>query len=235
MATEPHAVEILELRKLTVQQQNAIDLLVTGCSDREVAEKVGVNRSTITRWRLYHPAFRAELNAQRAALWSIAKEKLRSLILDAVDLLTEEMSNPEDEHRIEIALALIKMVKLGEHLEPQGLMNARDIIEKEAKIDPMERLKNPTEYELEIYERETQAALNDTDVDTIHELMKAQEERNRAEDKARRKMSREAKRTCNLSPRDTKTPGEPPSLQDYDEVTSGEASEFTEGKKNLRT
>lgn len=45
MATETHAIEIVDLRKLTIQQRNAVDKLVTGCSNRESAEAVGVDRS----------------------------------------------------------------------------------------------------------------------------------------------------------------------------------------------
>jgi hypothetical protein len=57
MATETHFLEPVDFRRLNVQQLNAIDLLVTGCSDWEVAEKMGVDRNTVTRWRNYHPAF----------------------------------------------------------------------------------------------------------------------------------------------------------------------------------
>jgi hypothetical protein len=45
-----------------VQQENAIDLLVTGATDREAAESVKVHRVTVTKWRNYDPAFAAELN-----------------------------------------------------------------------------------------------------------------------------------------------------------------------------
>jgi len=44
-------------QKLSVEQLNAIDLLVTGKTDQEVADLVGVSRSTVTFWRLYNPTF----------------------------------------------------------------------------------------------------------------------------------------------------------------------------------
>lgn len=43
-------------RKLSVKQENAIDMLVTGGTDSEVAAAVGVHRVTVTRWRLYDPS-----------------------------------------------------------------------------------------------------------------------------------------------------------------------------------
>ena len=103
MATEAHILEQIDLRRLSIQQLNAIDLLVTGSSDA-VAEKVGVDRSTVTRWRLYHPAFVAELNTQREALWGVAKEKLSSLIPEAVDAVAEAMRDRSNPNRVRYAL-----------------------------------------------------------------------------------------------------------------------------------
>lgn len=36
---------------LTIEQRNAIDLLVTGKTDTETADSVGVHRVTVTKWR----------------------------------------------------------------------------------------------------------------------------------------------------------------------------------------
>lgn len=170
MATETHNIELVDLRKLTIQQQNAIDLLISGSSDREAAQQVGVDRSTITRWRLYHPAFQAKLNAQREAVWGIAKEKLRSLLSQAVDLLAERMNSPtvEDADRIRIALDVLKLVKLGENMAPHGLTDAETIINKAAKRDPLSTFHNASEFEIEAYEIEVQAALNDIDEGAIY-------------------------------------------------------------------
>jgi FixJ family two-component response regulator len=46
-------------RQLTVKQENVIDMLVVGANDSEVAQAVGVNRVTVSRWRLYSPQFQA--------------------------------------------------------------------------------------------------------------------------------------------------------------------------------
>ncbi|MBT2729196.1 helix-turn-helix domain-containing protein [Bacillus sp. ISL-75] len=45
---------------LTVEQYNAIDLLITGKSDQETADIIGVNRVTVTKWRNYDLHFRAD-------------------------------------------------------------------------------------------------------------------------------------------------------------------------------
>ena len=57
-----------EAPKLTPEQLNAIDLLILGKTDREVAEAVGVRRETVTKWHK-NPFFIAELNVKREELW----------------------------------------------------------------------------------------------------------------------------------------------------------------------
>lgn len=54
---------------LTIEQLNAIDVLITGKSDQAVADAVGVSRPTVTSWRLYDPYFQAELNKRRRETW----------------------------------------------------------------------------------------------------------------------------------------------------------------------
>jgi hypothetical protein len=177
----------MDLRKLTVQQANAIDLLVTGCSDREAAEAVGVTRSTVTRWRLYHPAFQAELNAQRAALWGAAKEKLRSLIPEAVDVIANAIRDPANDDRAKLALDLIKSVKASEDLDSYGSTEADEIIEKAAARSPFSTLTAPSAWDIRVRESELQARLNGMTVAELSALIDDAE-------KARKKAKREARK-----------------------------------------
>ena len=57
-------------RQLSIEQQNAIDHLLQGKSDRATAEAVGVSRQRVWEWRNHDPLFIAELNRQRYELWS---------------------------------------------------------------------------------------------------------------------------------------------------------------------
>jgi hypothetical protein len=198
MATETHNFELVDLRKLSIQQRNAIDLLITGLPDQETADQVGVDRSTVTRWRLYHPAFQAELETQRAALWGNAKEKLRSLVSDAVDLLGDLMQSPgvNDPDRIRIALELEKLAKLGEGIFPRGATDPEEIIAREARADPLAAFTQPSEYEVRRRELELQARLNGLTVEELDSLLGEVRDRAEAEERARRKAAREAKRAA---------------------------------------
>jgi len=72
---------------LSVEQENAIDLLVAGTSDRETAEAIGVSRQTVCGWRNHHPVFIAALNASRLETWGASSDRLRALLPKALDCL----------------------------------------------------------------------------------------------------------------------------------------------------
>jgi hypothetical protein len=88
--------------KLTIPQLNAIDLLVTGATDQEVADQVGVTRQTVNGWRNLHPWFQAELNRRRVELWGSAVDQLRALLPRAVAALAEELDGGEARARVAV-------------------------------------------------------------------------------------------------------------------------------------
>ena len=79
--------QMSEGSRLSVEQLNAIDVLVQGRTDQETAETVGVARETVTRWRNDNPHFTAELNRQRRLIWGDSHDRLRALAGKAVDTL----------------------------------------------------------------------------------------------------------------------------------------------------
>ncbi len=98
-------------RDLTITQQNAIDLLVGGMIDKEVAAALGIHRVTVTKWRLYHPEFQATLNARRAALWESAQDRFRTLALAALDAIAADLASPSPE-RGKLALRVVELSRL---------------------------------------------------------------------------------------------------------------------------
>jgi len=95
--------------KLTPEQFNAIDLLIFGKTDREVAETIGVGRNTISKW--YKNAFfMAELNARREELWKDAKLRLKCLAHEAVDVLSNGLHSSDEKTAISSAVHILKTV-----------------------------------------------------------------------------------------------------------------------------
>ena len=95
--------------KLTSEQLNAIDLLILGKTDKEVSETIGVRRETVTRWHK-NAFFTAELNSRREELWVDAKIRLKSLVHEAVNVLTNGLSSEDEKIAITAAVHILKTV-----------------------------------------------------------------------------------------------------------------------------
>lgn len=139
---------------LTVEQQLAVDLIMTGMSDREVGEKVGVSREIVTRWRNHHPAVIGEINRRRSELVANGMEQLRMLVPEAVTALRSVINDPKDPNRAKVAMEVVKMVRLPEDFPAaHGPRSAEEVVENKAaaKIDLYEQLsgKKPTEQDLQ--------------------------------------------------------------------------------------
>ena len=114
---------------LTVMQEKAIQLLMTGGSDQAVADELDIARQTVNNWRHNDAAFAARFNAERQALWSTHREKLRSLVAQAVDVLAEDMAAKlEPKLRQSAAIHVLKSVGLyGQDIKPSGAIDSGQV------------------------------------------------------------------------------------------------------------
>lgn len=121
-----------EAPKLTPEQLNAIDLLILGKTDREVAEAVGVRRETVTKWHK-NPFFSAELSIRREELWAEAKLRLKSLVYEAVNVLTSGLSSTDEKVAIAAAVHILKTVGLyGEAKQDFGPDTPEEVVWRQA-------------------------------------------------------------------------------------------------------
>ena len=114
---------------LTVMQEKAIRLLMAGLNDGAVADKLGLARQTVNNWRHNDAAFAARFNVERQALWSTHREKLRSLVAQAVDVLAEDMAAKlEPKLRQSAAIHVLKAVGLyGQDMKPSGAIDSGQV------------------------------------------------------------------------------------------------------------
>jgi hypothetical protein len=104
-------------KPLSAEQRSAIELLLQGKSDREVAEAIGVARETAWQWRNVHPIFIAELNRRRKELWLDAQERLRALVGKAIEVLEKVVESGDVKTSVEV----LKVAKLyGQASPPSG-------------------------------------------------------------------------------------------------------------------
>jgi phosphoribosyl 1,2-cyclic phosphodiesterase len=80
--------------------------LVTGKTDQEVADIIGVNRVTVTKWRNYDIYFQAELNKRRKEIWGASIDRIRALVPKAMERLEKEF---DGENGWKVALEVIKL------------------------------------------------------------------------------------------------------------------------------
>ncbi|GAB6186472.1 helix-turn-helix domain-containing protein [Thermopirellula anaerolimosa] len=109
-------------RQLRIAQRNAIELLLTGKTDQEVAEAVGVTRQTVSVWRNQDVFFRTALEARQKEIWGSHVDRLRQLVGRAVEVLEANLLQEEDRGlRQSAAVHVLKCVGLyGTNLQPKA-------------------------------------------------------------------------------------------------------------------
>jgi hypothetical protein len=125
---------------LTDAQLRAVELLVTGRNDRQVAAEIGMHRVTIARWRLYNPEFEAALNRRRRELVDAARDGLRSVLSPALDLLAAQVG----EGNWKVALALVRQLApdLG-RLDDVGAPDIQSLVDDLALARHLEGVSRP--------------------------------------------------------------------------------------------
>ncbi len=94
--------------QLTPQQETAIDLILAGKNDREVAQTIGKSRSTVNIWRNHDPRFIATLNDRRQQVWGGQLNRLNNLVTEAVDVLQDGLHDSDIKVRIVSAVHILK-------------------------------------------------------------------------------------------------------------------------------
>jgi hypothetical protein len=99
-----HYINTRRQYALTAKQRHAMDLILGGLNDRQVAEQVGVHRVTVTNWRLYDPQFQLALNNRRTQLWAGGTDVIRTVLPEALDSLREQLRSHPNRGRLALDL-----------------------------------------------------------------------------------------------------------------------------------
>lgn len=129
-------------RQLNIKQENAIDLLLIGKTDKETAQEVGVSRQTVNDWRNNDSLFEAELNRRRKEVWGSQLERLRNLLAQAVVVLEEDLQTTDERRlRQSAAVHVLKSVGLyGFDLTPTGATDPEGIEGEKRNAELMNEL-----------------------------------------------------------------------------------------------
>ena len=80
---------------LSLKQHYAMELLLIGKSDVEIAELIGVDSEIISQWQNKDAEFIVAINSLRAAAWSGSVARLKSLMSRALDVVEEAITRDE--------------------------------------------------------------------------------------------------------------------------------------------
>ena len=113
----------IKKNELSISQQQAIHLLLTGLNDKQVAAELGVARQTVTNWRNHDSIFMAGLNSERKSAWQANQERMRSLMARAIDVLADCLDSENERVRQSTAVQILKVCEK-QNLAPSGWTEA---------------------------------------------------------------------------------------------------------------
>lgn len=96
-----------QCNKLREKQRTAVELLLRGLRDQDVAAQLGVDRSTIHRWRR-SPRVQRELDRQRRMLWERSAGQIQSLVEPALAVLRKQFNSEDQKSALRAAGVLLR-------------------------------------------------------------------------------------------------------------------------------
>lgn len=129
-----------ETLALTPLHHQAIALLLAGRTDTAIAAALGISRSTLFRWKHYHPLFQAILNRLQAANWSATLHRLRSIYSRAAKVMDQNLRSPDPDLRFRAAQTLLIHTKPADLAPEPTLLDAGLILDEHARLLRLRKL-----------------------------------------------------------------------------------------------
>lgn len=98
-----------EEKELKIVQLNAIELLSIGKTDSEVARELGIDRSTIWRWK-HDKEFIEKLASRRKELWKAISQSIENITIRALQVLEEiDFDKLREDKKAELAMKILTL------------------------------------------------------------------------------------------------------------------------------
>ncbi|MBM3190386.1 MAG: hypothetical protein FJZ90_16920 [Chloroflexi bacterium] len=105
--------------ELSVTQMTVLSAMLAGKTQRKAAQEAGVAPETMTRWLAKDATFVAAWHSGRQEVWRKRKERLRDLADQALDAVSEILTDGEDDSvKLRAALAVMNLNDVGLGFEP---------------------------------------------------------------------------------------------------------------------
>jgi len=103
------------------KQEKALDMILQGEKDVVIAERLGIHRTTIYRWRKHDAEFMDALDERQTLMQEAARNGLMELTDAALEAVKEALKDKDNRVRLQAArmvLDLLKVNKPKERKEP---------------------------------------------------------------------------------------------------------------------
>lgn len=94
---------------LSCTQLRAIELTVQGYSDSHIAEKLGINRRTVWRWKNFDDCYRRALDNVRMQTHATVIDRYATLLVRSTNIFAKMLQDPAEEKQFRAAQTLICM------------------------------------------------------------------------------------------------------------------------------
>ena len=135
-------------------QQLALELVLRGLTDGEIANYLNVRRETIWRWRHHDPAFRTVLHEQQSAMLDATVGRLQGMAEQAANVVLSALHSSKAAPKLAMSL----LSSLGMFERDRGMGHKRDAPAGTATVREAER-ENEAERQIAAVEAESEGEL----------------------------------------------------------------------------
>ncbi len=105
---------------LEAKQEQALAMILQGEKDVKIAASLGINRTTIYRWRKYDTEFMKALDERQTLMREAASNGLLELTEAALEAVREALKDDDNRVRLQAARMVLDMLKVNKPEEKQG-------------------------------------------------------------------------------------------------------------------
>jgi transposase len=113
---------------LSGKQEMALELVMCGMNDGDIAKRAGVSRQTINTWRNHDEDFRMLLAERRGALHEQYRGELNGLVSEAIGVMRDAIREDDMLTRLWAAHAVLRMLGLQAAVPTQKQPSGEEII-----------------------------------------------------------------------------------------------------------
>jgi len=112
---------------LEPKQEKAVELMLAGVSDTEIAKKLKVTRQTVNYWRNQDIDFIYELKMRRDQLWESNRDETSNLYKLAVEEIKKSLKSKDPKIRLQVAMQIVRLPALQENLKNKAPADRKTI------------------------------------------------------------------------------------------------------------